>query len=153
MGKRAKYDPSEYPVRDWGGKPKQVQEDYRQETSRRFHDMMDNAMMVSFHKYGPVANAYPEKVRALDSLMVRIDAYLNGIPAKKGKPAIPPGNAEYLVDAANFAMIEFMHPSKEAVLIHTDSDGSPGRVSTNPTVYDEPTQAANNHLPDAADRF
>lgn len=145
MGKRAKYDPADYPTRDWSAKPEDVQATYRQETSRRFHDLMDSAMMVSFHKYGAVGTAYPEKVNALDSLRLRLDKYLNGDPAK----GIPAGNAEYLVDVANFAMIEFMHPSLPAVLIHTDSDKSPGRIAANAAIYDAPTQIKNADLADA----
>ena len=46
--------------------------------------------------------AYPHKVDAIASLRKRLHLYEET------------GNAEYLVDVANFAMIEFMHPSHEA---------------------------------------
>jgi hypothetical protein len=96
------------------------------EISQQFMDGMRNRMLVSFHKYGPVANAYPEKVDAIASLTQRLRMYANGDP-KKG---IPPGNTEYLMDAANFAMIEFMHPRHpDAHFKGTDDDGSPGRIS------------------------
>src|SRR4051812_38521811 len=121
MSKRAKYDPAEYPVRQWSGEKEEL---WRQETSRRFHDLMDSAMMVSFYKYGAVAEGFPDRLNAMESLQLRLRYYLLG-DKKKG---IAPDNVEYLVDAANFAMIEFMHPSRsDATLIHTDSDGSPGR--------------------------
>lgn len=58
-----------------------------------------NRMGVSYFKYGAVADAYPLRVKALDSLQLRVETYLKG------------GNAEFLLDAVNFAMIEYMHPS------------------------------------------
>jgi hypothetical protein len=88
------------------------------EFSEKFVEYMRNRMAVSFHKYGPVADAYPAKVDAVASLMKRLERYAET------------GNTEWLVDAANFAMIEFMHPRHEnAHFAGTDSDASPGRVS------------------------
>ena len=79
--------------------------------------MLDR-MAVSEHKYGLVSDAYPHKFSALDSLNQRLDRY------------IETGNTEFLIDAANFAMIEFMLPSaKGAHFEPTDSDGSPGRTT------------------------
>lgn len=73
-------------------------------------------MVVSFYKYGPLAAAYPHKVSAVVSLTDRLRKYAET------------KNTEYLIDAANFAMIEFMHPSVEgAFFAGTDDDGSPGR--------------------------
>lgn len=88
------------------------------EYAPRFLQSMVNAMGVSFYKYGAVAGAYPSLVNALDSLQKRVEKYL------------ATGNTEYLIDVANFAMIEFMHPSLEGAHYQpTDADGSPGRVS------------------------
>lgn len=87
---------------------------------------MANRMAVSYHKYGPVAEAYPEKVDAIESLKTRLKLYMEGGEVKGVK--IEPGNTEYLMDVANFAMIEFMHPKhKKAFFKATDSNGSPGR--------------------------
>jgi hypothetical protein len=87
------------------------------EHSEPFIRGMVDRMLVSFFKYGKVADAYPGKVSALESLQARIAKYRQT------------GNTEYLIDAANFAMIEFMHPSQaDAHFTPTDSDGSPGRV-------------------------
>lgn len=87
------------------------------EYSQKFLDGMLARMAMSFFKYGKVADAYPRKVNALDSLRLRLDKYAET------------GNTEYLMDAANFAMIEFMCPSRpDAHYTPTDSDGSPGRV-------------------------
>lgn len=78
---------------------------------------MVDRMSVSFHKYGPVAEAYPGKVNAVDSLVKRLDRYRET------------GNTEWLMDVANFAMIEFMHPAHpKAHYRATDSRESPGRV-------------------------
>jgi hypothetical protein len=87
------------------------------EYSAEFLDGMVNRMAMSFFKYGAVADAYPHKVNALESLKLRIQKYQET------------GNTEYLIDAANFCMIEFMHPKLDnAKFEATDSDGSPGRV-------------------------
>lgn len=96
-----------------------------QKTIRIGHDVaveflqgMADRMEVSFHKYGAVADAYPHKVDALASLQKRIEKYLET------------RNTEYLIDAANFAMIEFMAPRfRDAEFKPTDSDGSPGRTT------------------------
>lgn len=87
------------------------------EYSKKFIDGMLNRMGVSFHKYGPVSEAYPDKVNAIESLRKRLDRYAKD------------GNTEWLMDVANFAMIEFMHPAhSKAHYRATDSRESPGRV-------------------------
>jgi hypothetical protein len=89
---------------------------------------MKARMDVSYFKYGPVAAAYPDKVDAIGSLMMRLRWYANGNKEK----GIAPGNTEYLMDAANFAMIEFMLPRHpQAHFKGTDDDGSPGRIALN----------------------
>lgn len=94
------------------------------DTSRRFHDLMDAAMLVSGHKYGAVADAYPEKVHAV-GLKAKEEASLE----KRLRLYRETGNVEYLVDIANFAMIEFTHPRHpKAHYTPTDASGSPGRV-------------------------
>lgn len=88
------------------------------EFSQQFLQGMLDRMAVSYHKYGKVADGFPLKVRAIESLTQRLRSY-----AKTG-------NTEYLIDAANFAMIEFMHPvHEEAHFTSTDDSGSPGRIS------------------------
>ncbi len=89
------------------------------EFSDKFVEYMRNRMIVSFHKYGPIAEAYPHKVNALKSMQQRLEKYL------------ATGNTEWLVDAANFLMIEFLLPSLPgATFTATDSDKSPGRVTS-----------------------
>lgn len=100
------------------------------EFSDRFIEFMRNRMEVSYHKYGPLKDAYPHKVDAIESLQLRLQKYAET------------GNTEYLVDVANFAMIEFMRPAKRgAKFTATDSNGSPGRVWQGKR---HATQAANN---------
>ncbi len=87
------------------------------EFSREFAQGMADRMAVSFCKYGKVSEAYPNRVDAIKSLMQRLDRYQQT------------GNTEWLMDVANFAMIEFMHPKHpEAHFRATDSRESPGRM-------------------------
>lgn len=84
-----------------------------------FAEKMVRAMMVSHRKYGLVRDAYPEQFDALADIRARAAKYREA------------GNFWYLVDVANFAMIEAMHPRHEkAHWGANDADSSPGRVST-----------------------
>ena len=86
------------------------------EFSQEFIDGMKARMAVSYHKYGAVKDAYPHKVSAMKSLYDRLRRYEET------------GNTEWLIDAANFAMIEYMLPAHEnAHFRATDSNESPGR--------------------------
>jgi hypothetical protein len=86
------------------------------ENSEQFHQGMMDRMGVSYFKYGLVEEAYPSKVDAIASLQKRLERYAET------------GNTEWLMDVANFAMIEFMHPRHPGAHFRsTDSDESPGR--------------------------
>lgn len=77
---------------------------------------MIDRMAVSYHKYGKAKFARQNGVKPLESLQRRLEKYAET------------GNTEWLIDAANFAMIEFMDPGHpEAHFRPTDSDESPGR--------------------------
>jgi hypothetical protein len=78
---------------------------------------MMSAMMVSYHKYGRVADAYPLKFSAADDVRARMGKYREA------------GNKHYLVDAANFAMIEAMHPGRAAEWAGNSAADSPGRTT------------------------
>lgn len=85
--------------------------------SERFIKLMKDAILTSHYKYGWVKDTYPSLGDAIKSLEQRLENY------KKD------GNLEWLVDVANFAMIEFMYPKHEnAHYQPTDSDKSPGVV-------------------------
>lgn len=87
------------------------------EFSIEFIQGMANRMSVSFYKYGLIAEAYPAKVNAIASMKLRIKKYEET------------GNLEWLMDAANFAMIEYMLPRHpDAHYRATDSVESPGRI-------------------------
>ena len=84
-----------------------------------FHQGMVDRMIVSYHKYGPVADGYPDRVDAMKCLQERLEKYELT------------GNTEWLMDAANFCMIEFMHPRRPGAFFRaTDSNESPGRITT-----------------------
>jgi hypothetical protein len=85
-----------------------------QESSMQFHQGMVDRMALSYYKYGPVAKA---NINAIESLQLRLKKYAET------------GNTEFLMDAANFAMMEFMRPSHpDAFFEPTDSNQSPGRI-------------------------
>jgi hypothetical protein len=87
------------------------------EFSEQFVSFMKNRMALSFYKYGPVARAFPSKVDAIQTLKLHLEKYEES------------GNTELLVDLANYAMIEFMHPRHpHAHFQARDSDGSQGRA-------------------------
>jgi hypothetical protein len=80
---------------------------------------MVQAMMVSYHKYGRVADAYPLKFDSSSDVRARMTRYRTT------------GNKHFLVDASNFAMIESMHPApeREATWGSNDAADSPGRTT------------------------
>jgi hypothetical protein len=105
------------------------------EYSLQFIQGMIDRMRMSYFKYGAVRDAYPHKVNALESMQKRLDKYMDT------------GNLEWLIDMANFCMIEFMassHPS--AHFKPTDSHESPGRAAYD-TNFDM-TSADNKELTD-----
>jgi hypothetical protein len=95
------------------------------EFSEPFAQGMRDRMGVSYCKYGAVADAYPQRLDAIASLKKRLERYEAD------------GNTEWLMDVANFAMIEFMHPRHpQAHFRATDSHESPGRVWASGAVND-----------------
>lgn len=84
------------------------------EFNQEFIQGMANRMMVSYHKYGKVMDAIG-KVDEVANIEKRVQRYKET------------GNTEWLMDVANFAMIEFMHKGAQAFRA-TDSNESPGLV-------------------------
>lgn len=80
--------------------------------SRDFSDefvvKMKNAIEMSHHKYGWASKTYPELAQAVKCIPDRVDAYNKT------------HNKDYLVDIANFAMLEYMYP------MHSDAHYTPG---------------------------
>lgn len=86
------------------------------EMSEKFLQGMGDRMSVSYHKYGAVVESTSDHI---ESLQKRLEKYASD------------GNTEWLMDVANFAMIEFMNPRHpNAHYRATDADESPGRVTT-----------------------
>lgn len=69
------------------------------EINEEFRRRKDLALTASYYKYGPIRQAYPHKVNAIESLKKRLRLYEET------------GNADYLVDISNFAEIEFTLPA------------------------------------------
>ena len=93
-------------------KPKHTMTEY--DDCPRFHERMGQSMKNSYFKYGRACEAYPHKVNAIASLKKRLKLYEET------------GNADYLVDIGNFAMIEFAFPAHD--LYHDEpTDGGEGR--------------------------
>ncbi len=86
------------------------------EYSDRFDELRQNRVNVSFYKYGSAADNFGEKlVNALESHDLCVKKYLET------------GNTEYLCDAANYLMFEFMYPQRMGAFFKaTDSSGSAG---------------------------
>lgn len=86
------------------------------EYSDRFDELRQNRVGVSFFKYGPAADNFGKRlVNALESHDLCIKKYQET------------GNTEYLVDAANYLMFEFMYPQKPGAFFKaTDSKESAG---------------------------
>ena len=87
----------------------------KKDFSEAFITKMKNSIEMSYYKYGNASKTYPELAQAYKCIQERLDLYI------KTK------NKDYLIDIANFAMLEFMFPSfKDARYEPGDSDKSPG---------------------------
>lgn len=86
------------------------------EYSEHFDRLRKNRVEVSFHKYGTAKKNFGDHlVNALETMQMCVDKYKST------------GNTEYLCDAANYLMFEFMYPSVEnAYFKATDSSESAG---------------------------
>ena len=80
-----------------------------------FVKKMQNRILVSHYKYGWMNQTYPDLAQAVKEIYPRVKKYLET------------GNTEWLIDVANFAMIEYLHPSVVGAHFKgTDSEESPG---------------------------
>jgi hypothetical protein len=83
--------------------------------SEQFLQGMINRVAISWHKYGP--SRLNTNVDWVASALVRIQKYQET------------GNSEWLIDAANYCMIETLYPRHpNAHHRATDSHESPGRI-------------------------
>lgn len=89
----------------------------KKDFSEAFVTKMKNAIEMSYYKYGNANKTYPELAQAYKCIQERLELYI------KTK------NKDYLVDVANFAMLEFMYPAfEDAHYTPGDSDASPGHA-------------------------
>ena len=88
------------------------------EYSLQFDELRKNRVEMSFYKYGPVRKNYGTgNVQALPTAQLCLEKYKET------------GNTEYLCDAANYLMFEFMFPQHEnAHFRATASEESAGQV-------------------------
>lgn len=88
------------------------------EYSERFDELRKNRVRTSFYKYGPAEKNFKTgNVKAIPTMQLCIDKYQET------------GNTEYLCDAANYLMFEFMYPQHQnAHFRATDSGESAGIV-------------------------
>jgi 1,2-phenylacetyl-CoA epoxidase catalytic subunit len=93
---------------------KSIEEVLSTEYSTEFDEKRKKAMTLSYHKYGALHLNYPDNVDAIESLKMRLEKY-----AKTG-------NTEFMVDVANFAMIEFMTKSNYTPTSEKESPGLAG---------------------------
>lgn len=87
----------------------------RRDFSEAFIEKMRNAIETSHYKYGWANKTYPELAQAYKCIRERLDKY------------VETHNKDFLVDVANFAMLEFLYPAfPDAKYTPGDSDQSPG---------------------------
>lgn len=87
----------------------------KRDFSEAFINKMRNAIETSHYKYGWASKTYPELAQAHKCIEQRLDMYRET------------HNTEFLVDVANFAMLEFLYPEfADARYTPTDSDKSCG---------------------------
>lgn len=105
------------------------------QVSPEFVQGMFDRMAMGFYNYGPIKLNFPENYNALKGCQQRIQKY------KKTK------NTEWLIDAANFLMIEFLRPSLSGAYFEAtskrESPGSPlrdGRQAKGKEDFDPHTQ-------------
>lgn len=91
---------------------------WKDDYSDRFDELRKNRVELSHYKYGSVRKNYRTgNMNALASMNLCVEKYLTT------------GNTEYLCDAANYLMFEFMYPqTKGAHFRATDSSESAGTV-------------------------
>lgn len=92
--------------------------------SPAFLQGMVNRMLTSYHKYGHVKVAIEAGIDCLASAQQRVRMYYET------------GNTEYLMDAANYLMMEFMYPSHSNAHFNAESR-SPGRTTKDGRITDK----------------
>lgn len=95
------------------------------QNSEEFHQGMIDRMYTGNLKYGDIRSTFPHTTDALACVQLRIQKYRET------------GNTEWLIDAANMLMIEFMLPAHpNAHYRPTESHESPGGIRRDGTIFD-----------------
>ena len=91
---------------------------WKKEYSEEFDKLRKNRVEVSYYKYGSAADNFGSDLRLVDAIKSHdkcLEKYKNT------------GNIEYLLDAANYLMFEYMYPQHpNAHFRATGSDESAG---------------------------
>lgn len=89
---------------------------WNEEYSEHFDELRKNRVKTSYHKYGSAKVNFGEKlVDSIPTAEICIEKYRQT------------GNTEYLCDAANYLMFEFMYPQRTGAFFRaTDSSESAG---------------------------
>ena len=86
--------------------------------SNEFDSLRKNSIVQGHYRYGWMSDTYPHTADAFGSLKKRVELYEET------------GNADWLIDIANFAMIEFAHPAHPSYhfkrVNHEESPGLDG---------------------------
>ena len=84
---------------------------WEEEYSEKFDELRKNRVKTSYHKYGSARINFGEKlVEAVPTALLCIEKYKQT------------GNTEYLLDAGNYLMFEFMYPQVEGAYFRATSD-------------------------------
>lgn len=91
---------------------------FEEEYSLEFDELRKNRVKTSFYKYGPAKINFGEKlVDAIGSAEKCIAKYKST------------GNTEYLCDAANYLMFEFMYPQIEGAYFAATNSGESAGIA------------------------
>lgn len=95
-----------------------------------------NRCNISLYKYGSAKKNFPNNVNALETAQLCIKKYLDT------------KNKEYLCDAANYLMFEFMYPLEQGTYFKsTDSNDSAGIVGMSVKEMEEFKNADSTYIP------
>ena len=92
---------------------------------------MQHSIENSHYKYGEARKGYPMLAKAIDCVEERLEYYLHGKYSKN----IAPHNKDYLIDVANFAMIESMFPCYPGQFAVSKPDAASGWKSSFSTEF------------------
>lgn len=101
--------------------------DWKEDYSERFDELRKHRVELSRLKYGSAKKNFREgNVKAIETMALCVDKYM------------ATGNTEYLCDAANYLMFEFMYPQHpNSHFRATDSNESAGVVGITETEMEE----------------